>query len=214
MKFLRIRKLVAVKSWRSAILLILASLLTSSLPALAHGDAGSVGHFHTVAGFSAGFWHPLTGFDHLLAMFAVGIWASQAKTRARWCLPLMFPLVMAAGEFLGSRGVGIPAVEAGIAVSVLVLGLLITCAISLPVIASSALVAVFALMHGVAHGTQLPAQVSGLWYGAGFVMTTALLHIAGLGAGELVNQTKMRGFVTAAGTGLAASGMFFLFSLT
>src|SRR5215510_9397113 len=71
---------------------------------------------------TAAFAHPLTGLDHLLAMVAVGLWASQLGGRALWLLPLTFPVMMAAGAALGFGGVALPWVEIGVTASVLVLG--------------------------------------------------------------------------------------------
>jgi urease accessory protein len=144
-------------------------------PALAQAHPG---HGSGV-GFTHGFAHPMMGLDHLLAMLAVGLWAAQLGGRAAWLVPAAFVSVMSAGSALGMSGANLPMVEQGIVASVLILGLLIATAARLPLGASAALVGVFALFHGLAHGTEMPASASGLAYAAGFAVATALLHAIG-----------------------------------
>jgi hydrogenase/urease accessory protein HupE len=83
---------------------------------MAHTGVGAAG------GFAHGFWHPITGLDHVLAMVLVGVLAWQLGGRALWLVPATFVLVMAAGGVLAVAGVGLPLVELGIALSVVVLG--------------------------------------------------------------------------------------------
>ena len=49
-------------------------------------------HAHLGAGPAAGLWHgishPVSGFDHLAAMLAVGLWAAQRGGQAVWLVPL------------------------------------------------------------------------------------------------------------------------------
>ncbi|MDO8654335.1 MAG: HupE/UreJ family protein [Undibacterium sp.] len=187
---------------------ILICLMSATLPALAHVDAS-----HVVSGFGSGFLHPLMGLDHLLAMLAVGIWAAQNQRPALWLLSVVFPVMMACGAILVVDGFHLPGVEVGIALSISVLGLLIAFAINIPVIASCALVGIFALIHGYAHGVELPTGESGVLYGAGFMLATALIHLLGL-AGSFWANTQMASRATrVAGAGIAAIGMVFLSSL-
>jgi hypothetical protein len=79
-------------------------------------------------GFSSGFEHPLTGPDHFLAMFAVGLWGAQMGGRQVWTLPITFPLIMVIGGIIGIAGLPLPAVEIGIALSIMALGLAIALA--------------------------------------------------------------------------------------
>ncbi len=165
---------------------------------------------HSHMGFLQGFLHPFTGLDHLLAMIAVGLWASQLGGRAVWLLPLTFPAVMAAGAALGFGGVALPAVEIGITASVLVLGAAValsyrpTLAVSLPVIG------LFALLHGYAHGVELPAETSALGYCAGFVAATLILHLAGLAIGFAAGRIPVRFAARTAGGAIAAVGAILL----
>ena len=155
-----------------AALVAAATLLPNA--AWAHpGHDGSVGFVH-------GFVHPVTGLDHVLAMVAVGLFAAQLGGRALWAVPLSFVSVMALGGVLGMAGVGVPVVEAGIAISVIVLGLAIALQWKAPVAAATALVGLFAVFHGHAHGAEMPVDASGLAYGLGFLLATAMLHALGI----------------------------------
>ncbi|HEY4246368.1 MAG TPA: HupE/UreJ family protein [Lacunisphaera sp.] len=181
----------------------LLALTAFALPVLAHAHPGHEGHELTWD-FTSGAIHPLSGWDHLLAMTAVGLWAAQLGGRNRWFVPAAFVGVMTLGALLGHAGLAIAGVEQGIAASILVLGLLIACAVKLPTGASMAIVGVFALFHGVAHGAEMPATASGLSYGIGFIVSTTFLHIAGLGLGmALKNQEKVARF---AGGAVAVAG--------
>jgi urease accessory protein len=149
---------------------------------LAISGSAAAHPFHPGAGFGAGFVHPFAGLDHLLAMVAVGLWAAQFGGRYLWAIPLAFVTAMLAGGALGFAGMTLPLLEPMIAASVLALGLLTVLRVRLHA-AGVLLVAVFAVFHGVAHGTELPATAGALPYAAGFVIATALLHLLGLAAG-------------------------------
>ncbi len=156
-----------------------AAVVATLLPTAAWAH---VGHGSTV-GFVHGFVHPVTGIDHVLAMVAVGLFAANLGGRALWAVPLSFVSVMAVGGALGVAGIAIPFVEAGIAISVIVLGLAVALRWQWPVAAAMALVGVFAIFHGHAHGAEMPVDASGLEYGLGFMLATALLHVVGIGLG-------------------------------
>ncbi|HVU23389.1 MAG TPA: HupE/UreJ family protein [Opitutus sp.] len=174
--------------------------LLAPLSAFAH--PGHDGHDFTWD-FSAGFAHPLTGVDHLLAMIAVGFWAAQLGGRARWLVPSAFVAAMIGGAALGRAGLAFSGLEQLIAASVLVLGLLVATAARVPLAASTALVGVFALFHGFAHGAGMPAAAAALQFGLGFVVATALLLAAGLALGQSSTRlparaVKLTGFAIAA----------------
>jgi len=133
---------------------------------------------------AAGFVHPFTGLDHLLAMLAVGLWAAQLGGRWIWAVPLAFVGSMALGGALGFAGVKLPLVEPTIAASVLVLGLLVALRVRLRW-SGLAVVGAFAVFHGIAHAAEMPAEASTLFYAVGFVLATALLHAAGVALGML-----------------------------
>jgi urease accessory protein len=174
-----IRPLACKLSFAALVGLVVAG---SGTAAFAHaGD-------HSHIGVVAGLLHPFSGLDHLLAMVAVGLWAVQLGRPALWLLPLTFPVVMAVGAALGISGVSLPFVEVGILGSVLVLGAAVALAIRLPLPASVALIALFGLLHGFAHGAELPMGASALAYGAGFIAATLVLHAIGIAAGLLAGR--------------------------
>ncbi|PWC91443.1 hypothetical protein TSH100_00745 [Azospirillum sp. TSH100] len=157
----------------------LAGILTATLalPVAAHpGHAGD-------AMFLQGLLHPLTGIDHLLTMLAVGVWAAQNGGRAIWLLPTAFIAMLSSGAVLGMAGIELPAVEAGTAASIVVLGLLVLLNKRVPVAAATILVGAFAVLHGHAHGTEMPQTADPLFYGLGFVLSTVMLHGIGIAIG-------------------------------
>ncbi len=153
--------------------LLLACVMTQ-VALLAHTGAGSV------SGFSAGFAHPIGGTDHILAMFAVGLWAFQMGGRAVWSVPLTFVVMMTIWAFLGLQGIHFPFIEEGILLSVVVLGAMIVLGVKTPIMFSALLVGIFAIFHGTAHSAEMPLNVSHLEYAFGFVLATALLHGSGI----------------------------------
>lgn len=173
---------------------------------LAHAHPGEPGHVH---GFAAGFLHPFTGLDHLLAMVAVGLWAAQRGGKSLWVLPLGFVGAMALGAAAGMGGLPVPMVESGIAVSVLVLGLAVAAASQLPLAASVAAVGLFALCHGHAHGTESGGGAQILSYVVGFVLATAVLHAAGIGL-ALALRGKRAPALRIGGGAVAAAGLLIL----
>lgn len=182
------------------------AVAAASLPSLAWAHPG---HEHAV-GFVSGFAHPFGGLDHLLAMVLLGVWAGQAGGRAAWLLPLAFVSAMTAAGIMGMAGTGLPAVELGIAGSVVALGLLLALQARLPLAAAAALTAVFAAFHGHAHGAEMPAASNPLLYGAGFVAATALLHGAGIAIAQGLRVASVAaGRAAARGLGLlgAACGV-------
>jgi urease accessory protein len=183
--------------------LALAALATSAAlapaAAMAHTGVAAAG------GFAHGFWHPITGLDHVLAMLLVGVLAWQLGGRALWLVPATFVVVMAAGGALGVAGVAVPLVEIGIALSVVVLGAAVALALRAPVAVAMGIAGLFAVFHGHAHGAEMPGDASGLAYGVGFMVATALLHLGGLGLGYLVGAAGDRyGLVVRSAGGVAA----------
>jgi urease accessory protein len=184
-----------------------ALALVVATPAEAHlPDAAGAGWAH-------GFVHPFSGLDHILAMVAVGAWAAQTGRPALWVLPAAFPLAMAAGGLLGVAGVPVPGIESGIAVSVLVLGLLIAVRAKPPLALSVALVALFAVFHGHAHGAELPQAASPVLYGLGFVAATAMLHLIGLGIGHVMRLPAGMKALRLGGGAIAAAGLALIVGL-
>jgi urease accessory protein len=192
----------AMRMWKIAWIPACAGMtVVGSDVALAH-----TGLEHAVS-FASGFKHPWSGLDHLLAMVAVGLWAGLNGGRALWAWPAAFVGVMVAGGALGIAGIPVPMVEPGILASVIVLGLLVLTAARLPVVLGAALVAVFALLHGHAHGAELPAQAAAATYAAGFALATALLHGLGLGVAAMGRSDAGRLLVRGAGAAVAVAGV-------
>ncbi|WP_429810454.1 HupE/UreJ family protein [Ensifer sp. B1-9] len=187
----------------------LLALAAASLPAVANAHTG-VG---PAGGLAHGFMHPIGGLDHVLAMVAVGMFASILNGRALWLVPTSFVVMMAAGGLLGMNGVHVPFVETGIAASVVVLGLAVALRWSPSTAAAMGLVSVFAIFHGHAHGVEMPLDASGVQYALGFMAATAVLHTVGIAVGLATGRaganaaTAMRfggGAMAVAGAGLLA----------
>jgi urease accessory protein len=187
---------------------VLIFFVVGAIPehAMAHvDDPGLAG------GFITGFTHPLFGWDHVLAMVAVGLWGAFLGSPAIWILPVVFPLIMAFGGAAGILGVPIPAVETGIAASSIVLGVLIALALRSPLWVAVLIVGSFAVFHGHAHGTELPSAASPVTYSTGFVVATGMLHLIGVGFGFLAGRPGGAFAVRTAGAAIAVAGVAFLF---
>ncbi|MCC7017107.1 MAG: HupE/UreJ family protein [Rhodospirillales bacterium] len=189
----------------------IAAFAVSALaaPAFAHTPEGSL-----AGGFAHGFAHPFGGLDHLLAMGAIGLWAARLGGRAAWGVPLAFLAVMALSGLAGMSGIvppGIAGIETGAAASVAALGVLIALGVRLPVSAASALAALFAVAHGLAHGAEMP-QAGPFALAAGFVAASAALHALGFAlakAAEQIGEKSAHAF-RAGGSALAAAGALLL----
>lgn len=179
-----------------------AALLGTATLAAAHPGHGT----DTLA---AGLSHPF-GADHLLAMVAVGLWSAAALPGARrWLGPLTFLAAMSLGALLGVAGLALPGVEAGIALSVSLFGLMLVAGRRLPVGAGLGLTAAAALLHGLAHGAEMPAGASVAAYATGFLATTSALHLAGIGLGQALRQAR-GALWRVLGGGLGLAGLLML----
>lgn len=188
----------------TAVLAIALAYFSTAIPALAHSAEGYGG------GFIAGFSHPILGWDHVAAMVAVGLWGAFLGAPAIWILPVVFPLVMAFGAVAGILGIPVPAIEIGIALSAVVLGSMIVFALKPPIWVSAVIVGVFAIFHGYAHGTELPATANAFAFAVGFVISTGLLHLAGIAFGLLIRWPAGRVAVRGVGGLIAVAGIAFL----
>jgi urease accessory protein len=162
------------------------------------------------AGFVTGLQHPWSGLDHILAMIAVGLWGAQLGNPAIWLLPIAFPMMMAMGAMMGLMGIPVPGVEIGIALSAIVLGTMILAEVRPKLAVALAIVGVFAIFHGHAHGTELPPGQSGLLYSMGFVIATGCLHAVGIALGLVKDLPAGNLALRCAGSFIAAMGVFFL----
>lgn len=161
---------------RSLPISLLAICLIAS-PALAHIGLGQT------ESLSTGFFHPLGGIDHVLAMLAVGLYAASLGGSAIWLVPSTFVGTMVVGGALGYAGLPLPYVEQGIGLSVVVMGLAVAFRVKLPTAMAMGLVGLFALFHGHAHGSEGAELAAFLPYAAGFVIATSLLHLTGIAIG-------------------------------
>ncbi len=159
--------------------------------------------------FSSGLAHPFTGWDHLLAMIAVGWWAAQLGGRARWLVPAAFVGLMSLGAAAGRYGATVPGIEQGVAASVLVLGLLIARAARLPAALAIVVTGAFAVFHGLAHGAEGRVAGTGAAALLGFALATTILHGIGLAFGLAANRAPAR-VTTLAGSAIALCGVFLL----
>jgi urease accessory protein len=163
------------------------------------------------SGFLSGVLHPISGFDHVLAMISVGLWGAQMGSPAIWVLPVAFPIVMALGGLMGLLGIPLPGTEYGIAASMILLGSAVLCAWKPPLWVAGLLVSVFAIFHGHAHGTELPPGQDGLLYSMGFVCATGCLHGIGVSIGLIHRWSWGQMFLRLAGAFVAAMGAYFLY---
>jgi urease accessory protein len=152
----------------------------------------------------------LFGPDHVVAMVAVGLWGAFLGAPAIWLLPVVFPLVMAAGGAIAILGLQLAHVEIGIALSAIVLGLMVALALAPPLWIAAVLVGTFAIFHGHAHGAELPAGADPVAYALGFVVATGALHLSGIAFGLLAQWPAGRIAVRAAGGAIAIAGLVFL----
>jgi urease accessory protein len=150
-------------------------LLFSSGSAFAHPA-------HGLESVYAGFLHPLTGWDHLLVMIAVGVWATWFGEPIRWQMPLTFLLFMLAGMGLSAFGFNGQLLELAISSSVMIMGLLLALAVKLPNNITIMILMIFASFHGMAHGAELSSQKA--WLAMfGMLLATGCLHLIGISLG-------------------------------
>ena len=162
---------------------IILALMTGA--ANAHPDHG------VAVGFMHGFVHPLSGWDHIVAMVAVGFFAATLGGRAIWAVPTSFVTMMAAGGAWGMAGMPLPFVEIGIMTSVVVLGGVAMLRWNASLYSAMALCGFFAVFHGFAHGAEMPAEATGQTYALGFILATSLLHIVGLAVGLIAARRRI-----------------------
>ena len=187
---------------RCSFLLIAAGFLLAPALASAHVLPGDPHGFHE------GFQHPFTGWDHLLAMLAVGLWAAQQKGQSVWLIPATFVSVMVFGGMAGLLGANLPGSEWVIALSLTVFGLLIAASVRFSPGWSMLLVGCFAFFHGFAHGLEMPASLGAGPFTLGFVAATLLLHGLGLAAGSTLERNRGGEWLRFAGLAIALGPLY------
>ena len=187
------------------------ALVALPLLAFGHPHHNSAGH----GGFGAGFLHPLLGLDHLLAMAGVGLWAAQQRSPgAIWLVPAAFLAVMVIGFGLGLATAPAALVEFGIVGSLAVVGVLVFVGRQFPLLPAVTLAGLFAVFHGHAHGAEMAAGLSGIAFGLGFALASALLLAAGAVAWRMTEaRTLEKPVARSAGVALIAAGAVFLILL-
>lgn len=189
-------------AFSSTVVAVVIALWTST--ALAHTDDG-IAH-----GIWHGLQHPVSGWDHLVAMVAVGLWGAFLGRQAMLLLPIVFPAVMATGATLAMIGIPVPAVEIGIPASAIVLGLAVALALKPPIWIAAFLIGAFAIFHGHAHGAEIPTATNPIAYAIGFLSATVVLHWIGIGFGILARWEAGMVVVRASGAAIAIIGAVFL----
>ena len=192
------------------LILIMSITMFAPRVALAHvglGDAHDALH---------GFLHPILGLDHVLAMITVGLLAANLGGRAFWAVPVSFVAMMLAGGIAAMGGIILPFSELGVAMSVIMLGGLLSSRVRLPVAYAAALAGIFAVFHGYAHGVEMPQDASGISFAFGFTTATASLHIAGLciglGIAKLSHSAASK-ITTMGGAAIVIAGIALISSL-
>lgn len=184
---------------------------TLFLPLLLLPGVANAHTFKGETGFVSGLFHPVMGFDHLLAMLCVGIVSAQIGGRAIWTVPLTFVTVMGLGGFLGMQNIPVPGVEYGIALSVLILGVAVASGKKINTGVAHVGVAFFAIFHGHAHGGEMPVMADPVVFSAGFLLGTAAIHLAGVSVGLIA--AKIRDGSQAlryVGAGIAGIGVYII----
>lgn len=165
-------------------------------------------------GFMAGLMHPVNGYDHLLAMLSVGIISAQKGGRAIWTVPCLFVTAMIVGAVLGANAVSFPNVEAGIAISVVALGLGIIFADKSNLMMIMLFVFGFGMFHGHAHGMEMPGSASPVFYSFGFIVSTSLVHVAGVVIGyQFTRRQQIKKALTYIGAAVTGAGCFLLLQM-
>ncbi len=197
----------ATRETSTRLLLLLFTFLLYAEELQAHVNKGEA------VSFLSGFKHPVSGLDHVVAMVAVGLWGAQLGAPAIWVLPVAFPMVMAFGGMLGLLGVPLPGMEIGIAASAILLGAAVMMELRPPLALAALLVGFFAIFHGYAHGSELPAGESGLLYSLGFVMATGCLHAVGISIGLIHRWSWGQRALRVAGAAITLAGIFFMWKV-
>ncbi|MDB5326188.1 MAG: HupE / UreJ protein [Phycisphaerales bacterium] len=190
---------------RTASLVAVFTLLAMTSVASAHPG-------HGAQGFASGVSHPVTGLDHIMAMVGVGLLAVGLRRAWVWALPLTFVGFMVIGAAAGTWGWFVPSwlAETGIAVSVVIFGLLVTLGAKVPAFAVAPLVALFAICHGSAHAAEMPEGSSIAAFFVGFVVSTAFLHAIGIAAGLKLGRQGTTAIVRGCGVAMSLCGMSML----
>ena len=162
-----------------------------SLTVLGLAATATSAQAHGAHGVGAGFLHPITGIDHLLALLAVGVMAGRSAGKSVWAVPAAFLALMATGAVAGLAGIAVPGTETVILASVAILLFLAAIAFRLNAALAVAVTGVFALFHGAAHGTEATAAAPVSFF-AGFLASATILLFAGVAIGKGLEKLRAR----------------------
>ncbi len=185
---------------------IVLFLIVTQVSLMAHTGVGDT------SGFIHGFSHPIGGLDHMLAMVAVGLWASQLGGKSLYAVPMAFVGMMLVGGIIAFLNISLPYIETAILTSVIVLGSMIAFGVKANFLISSLIVGSFAIFHGYAHGAEMPVEAGSLAYSAGFVLATSILHIIGILIGLSLAKLQTSNFTRIGGGVIATSGLLLAFA--
>lgn len=157
------------------IILMGAFVLLQAAPAHAHE-----GRLDLEASFQQGFLHPITGFDHLVAMVAVGLLSGVLGGRSLVTVPALFVAFLLVGGVFGFYAFELIGVELWIVGSLILLGVVLAGITNPSQPLMYAAIALFGFAHGNAHGLELPLASSALGYAAGFAIASVICHVSGI----------------------------------
>lgn len=186
-------------------LIFLLSFLIISDNAFAHPVFNAYGSFYD------GLFHPITGLDHLLAIFFAGILASQEGKEKAWRIPALFIGAMTIGSWVGVMHIHLPLVEVMISLSLVAIGVLLTAQLKISEKGTFILISFFAFFHGHAHGMEASSASQWLKFGAGFILATAALLAGGYYLGRIIRQSHIGSqLLKYSGMAVALIGISFL----
>lgn len=168
--------------------LFIALLSCSPVLSYAHGASG-----HGVS-FAEGFWHPLSGLDHMLALVAGGIWLGGMISDRRSVALLVFAgITLVAGVVAGA--LGLPPQKWAVVATLVVLPVFLVVSHRWHSWFGAALMAAAAGVHASVHG----AELGGLTHGVG--------DIAGALLGTVCSSLAVLSLSSTAARGLRASSL-------
>lgn len=170
--------------------------------AVAMATPGAANALPAIAGtaFGGGLAGPILGLTHLLGLLAIGLWAGQNGGAAVWQLPAAALTAVLAAGAAAHFGVRLPYAATGLAVSLIVTGVLVAAAVRAPLVLAVLVSAVAALFHGYVQ--------AGSWlFWAGYAAGVLLVTAAGLGLSAVLGQGVSPRLVQMCGGAVALAGL-------